>query len=110
MIINEKYLMDIDDDDDNGIESGIFQHKYAHNIRIISEHNCREQNLDDWQFEFIGNIINMPIGKELVYNPKISFTNHEYVENYKALDDSKYKIETERTNGTITNLKIKRIA
>ena len=103
--------MDIDDDDDNGITSDIIQHNsYAHNIRIICEHNCREQNLDDWQFEFIGNIINMPIGKELVYNPKISFKNHTSVENYKALDDSKYKIETKRTDGIITSLKIKRIA
>ena len=61
-------------------------------------------------FVYIGNIINMPIGKELDYNPKISFTNHTYVENYKALDDSKYNVETSRTNGIITNLKIKRIA
>ena len=61
-------------------------------------------------FVYIGNIINMPIGKELDYNPKTSFANHTYVENYKALDDRKYKVETERTNGVITNLKIKRIA
>ena len=60
-------------------------------------------------FVYIGNIIDMPIGKELVYNPKNSFTNHAYVENYKALDDSKYKVETKRTDGIITNLKIKRI-
>ena len=53
MIINEKYLIDIDDDDHNGIASYIIQHKYAHNIRIICEHNCREQNLDDWEFEYI---------------------------------------------------------
>ena len=46
--------MDIDDDDDNGITSDIIQHNsYAHNIRIICEHNCREQNLNDWQFEYI---------------------------------------------------------
>ena len=56
-------------------------------------------------FIYIGNIINMPIGKELVYNPKISFANHTYVENYKALDDSKYKVETTRTTGKTTNLK-----
>ena len=43
--------MDIDDDDDNGIVSDNSQYKsYAHNIRIISEHNCREQNIDDWEF------------------------------------------------------------
>ena len=71
MIINEKYLMDIDDDDDNGIASDIIHW-------IIIQKN--------------------------------SFINYKYVENYKALDDSKYKVETERTNGTITNLKIKRIA
>ena len=54
MIINEKYLMNIDDDDDNGIVSDICQHNsYAHNIRIICEHNCREQDLDDWEFEYI---------------------------------------------------------
>ena len=61
-------------------------------------------------FVYIGNIVNIPIGKELDYNPKISFTNHTYVENYKALDDSKYKVETERTNGAITDLKINRIS
>ena len=61
-------------------------------------------------FVYIGNIIDMPIGKELVYNPKNSFKNPTYVENYKALDDRKYKIETKRTDGIITNLKIKRIA
>ena len=43
-------------------------------------------------FVYIGNIIDMPIGKELDYNPKTSFKNHTYVENYKALDDSKYKV------------------
>ena len=61
-------------------------------------------------FIYIGNIIDMPIGKELVYNPRKSFDNYAYVENYKALDDSKYKVETKRTDGIITNLKIKRIA
>ena len=46
--------MDIDDDDDNGIVSDNSQYKsYAHNIRIICEHNCREQDLDDWEFEYI---------------------------------------------------------
>ena len=61
-------------------------------------------------FIYIGNIIDMPIGKELVYNPKDSFDNHAYVENYKALDDNKYEVETKRTDGIITSLKIKRIA
>ena len=61
-------------------------------------------------FVYIGTIIDMPIGKELVYNPRKSFDNHEYVENYKALDDNKYKVETKRTDGIITSLKIKRIA
>lgn len=61
-------------------------------------------------FIYIGNIIDMPIGKELVYNPRKNFDNHAYVENYKALDDNKYKVETKRTDGIITSLKIKRIA
>ena len=61
-------------------------------------------------FIYIGNIIDMPIGKELVYNPRKSFECPAYVEDYKALDDSKYKVETKRTDGIITNLKIKRIA
>ena len=77
MIINEKYLMDIDDDDDNGISSGIIQHKYAHNIRIISEHNCREQNLDDWQFEYIDRFCDIVEEYFDSFDVRINFYNKE---------------------------------
>ena len=77
MIINEKYLMDIDDDDDNGIASDIIQHKYAHNIRIISEHNCREQNLDDWQFEYIDRFCDIVEEYFDSFDVRINFYNKE---------------------------------
>ena len=69
--------MDIDDDDDNGITSDIFQHKYAHNIRIISEHNCREQNLDDWQFEYIDRFCDIVEEYFDSFNVRINFYNRE---------------------------------
>ena len=69
--------MDIDDDDDNGITSDIVQHKYAHNIRIISEHNCREQNLDDWQFEYIDRFCDIVEEYFDSFNVRINFYNRE---------------------------------
>ena len=77
MIINEKYLMDIDDDDDNGIVSDIIQHKYAHNIRIICEHNYREQNLNDWQFEYIDRFCDIVEEYFDSFNVRINFYNRE---------------------------------